>query len=124
MFKSGSWNASVEDRISSLDDRINDYDSEDLLTRISTAESTLLEHADRIDSLEDWRSNKASAIANESNIAVSTSIATGVITLGLQAPLASSIESNINAVKTELNNMKSKINLILGSLRTRELINA
>ena len=115
MFKSGSWNQSVEDRLG---------DVGDLLTRMSTAENTLLEHDGRIEELEEWRSNKSSAIANETNMTVSTSISTAVITLGLQAPLASSIESNFNSVKTEINNMKSKFNLVLSAMRNGEMIHA
>lgn len=50
-------------------------------------------------------------------------IGTVVITLGLNGPLTSSIESNFNAMKTEINSMKSKINTILAAQRSREIIN-
>lgn len=113
MFKSGSWNASVEDRLGNVGD---------LLTRVSTAEIALLDHDGRISDIEEWFSSKSSAIPNETNMTVSTSISTAVITLGLQAPLASSIETNINSVKTEVNAVKSKVNTILSALRVRGII--
>lgn len=66
----------------------------------------------RLTSLETWRGAKASAI---SDAPTSTTIATAVITLGLNAPTAASIESAFNAVN-------SKINSILGAMRTREIV--
>lgn len=65
---------------------------------------------------------KADAISDETAMPVSTTIATGLITLGIQGPLATSIASNINTVKTELNVVKAKVNDILEALRTREII--
>lgn len=68
------------------------------------------------------KSPKADAIRDETAMTVSTTIATGLITLGIQGPLATSIASNINTVKTEVNAVKAKVNDILKALREREII--
>lgn len=118
MFLAGSVYDKLENRIEALEE--NDYSS--LESRISENEGDISALKSRATSLETWRGNKYSAIANETNMTVSTSIGTAVITLGLNAPTAASIETNFNAVKTEINNVKAKVNTVLSALREREII--
>lgn len=112
----------LESDIENIDVRNGDIDS--LLDRCGIIEGDLINHGSRIESLEVWKDDKYSSINDETNMSVSTTIGTAVITLGLSAPLASSIESNINAVKTEINSVKFKVNSILSALRSRGIINA
>lgn len=116
MFLAGSVFEKFDTRISALEE-IN------LEDRLSQAEDDITSLTTRVGSLETWRSSKATAISNETAMMVSTTINTAIITLGLQAPIASSIESNINTVKTEINNVKTKVNSIISALRSREIIN-
>lgn len=116
------WSGSVNSKLNPLDEANLISRCGTLETTVSGIQSSINGYGTRIGSLETWRSNRSSAIPNQTNMSVSTTIGTAVITLGLNAPTASSIETNINAVKTEINTVKSAINSILSALRSREII--
>lgn len=126
-FLEGSVYDQFDDRITALEE----IDYTGLSGRVSTLENRcniiegdITSLSSRALALETWRGDKSPSIANETSMPVSTTIGTAVITLGLNAPTAASIESNINTVKTEINAVKNKVNSILSALRTREIINA
>jgi len=81
-----------------------------LAGKTDTATTTSL--ASRVTSLETWRGAKAAA---KSNVTTSYSVPTAVITLGLNAPTASGINSIINTIMAEING-------IYDVLRTREIM--
>lgn len=112
MFREGSWNKSVEDRLIDHGGRIlaleeNDYNTLD--DRISELESD-------VSSLKSWRSNKGSAIANVSTTVTADSIAI----LGITVPTNSSYVALVSAH----NGLRNKVNDILAALRAREIIAA
>ncbi len=83
-----------------------------LLSRVTTAESTIGSHTTDINALKAWRAAKATA---SPDVSTSFSVATDVITLGLAAPRASSINSIISTIMGEINGIKA-------ILRSREIL--
>lgn len=90
-----------------------------LLSRMTTAEGTISSHTTTIGShttdinaLKTWRAAKATA---SPDVSTSFSVATDVITLGLAAPRASSINSIVATIMGEINGLKA-------ILRSREIL--
>lgn len=104
-------NATANDTDSNLKNRANHTGTQAIST-VTDLQTTLTGHDTRISSLELWRSSKAAASAN---IGTTTNLPTAIITLGLNAPTAAGIESEFNALKTQINTIK-------GILRTREIL--
>lgn len=138
MFREGSWNHSVEERlgvISSLSSSIQELEDANIINRLTTAENDIdslqlsvsglgsrLDTAEgdidslegRVSSLESWRSAKATAIPDIGT----TASADSVTILGISVPTNSSYMSLVSAH----NGVKDKVNSILSTLRTREII--
>lgn len=90
-----------------------------LASRVTTAESTISSHSSSISSLNTdvtslkaWRAAKATASPDVSTV---VSVATAVITLGLNCPTAAGINTLFATVMTEVNGLKA-------ILRSREIL--
>lgn len=138
MFRPGSWNHSVEERlgvISSLSSSIQELEDANIINRLTTAgndidslqlsvgglgsrldtvEGDIVSLEGRVSGLESWRSAKATAIPDIATNATADSVSI----LGISVPTNSSYSSLVSAH----NALKDKVNSILSALRTREII--
>lgn len=112
---------SAEGNITSMLSRLSTAEGSitSLLSRMTAAEgsisshtTTIGSHTTDINALKAWRAAKATA---SPDVSTSFSVATDVITLGLAAPRASSINSIVATIMGEINGLKA-------ILRSREIL--
>lgn len=133
MFRTGSWQQSVENRIASLgadmsdiDTRHSDIDSlisrcgtletdvSDLKSRCGTIEGDVTGLKTRVTSLETWRDAKAPA---SSNMSTDFNLPTVAVLGLLSTPTKSGIEAALSGIASQVNDIKQV-------LRTRGIMNA
>lgn len=84
-----------------------------MAARMSAAETDMANRTNRLVSLENWRSSRASAIADVTVAPAATSVSI----LGIEVPTFAGFTSLVNAFNT----MKASHNQVLAALRSREI---